>query len=66
VNPERTSMKVRIGEQTVRTETEQTLKDRGQTAKIGQTAITGGQDHSATEEKGQKHGQIQTLLKPEV
>jgi hypothetical protein len=59
-------MKVRVGEQTVRTEIEQTLKAKGQTVKIDQTARTRDQDHSVIEEKGQKHGQIQILLKPEA
>jgi hypothetical protein len=59
-------MKDKTGDQTARIGIGQTPKDRGHLAKIGQTVKIRGLDHSAIEGKEQKHGQIQTLLKPEV
>jgi hypothetical protein len=59
-------MKDKISDQTARTEPEQTPKDKGLTVKIGQIVRIRGQDRLVIEEKGQKHGQTQILLKQEV
>jgi hypothetical protein len=59
-------MKARAGDPTVRIEKGQTLKDRGQTAKTDQTDKIVDLDLSVTDEKGQKHGQTQTLAKQEA